>query len=531
MREFRDETNPAKIADLVQGRLFSYSDSITQWAERVSGIFLRKAEKADYEDWKKLSEKLGKETRKILKEHGKGETFRALQSEQIILIKSLPQDAAKKVHEWAVEGMHKGERYDSIAQRIFDEIGIVTRNHATLIARTEASRAKANFQQARAMALGSSEYQWITMDDYRVRPLHARLDGRIFRWDSPPATDIGRGGQWLHSHPGAIFNCFTGDTLVRLDRRIRKVIRSPFDGRVVDIRTSGASVTATPNHPMLTQRGWVAAGEIREGDYLLQPLGDAIHVIEADKERSHVRIADLFDAFAAEGVTAPGVLFDFYGDRPNGEVDTAPVKWELIFDKMPQLLKSIPDLGLSRPSGVVDGVRLNAFDMRGAGGGRETASLGEWSSFHTKKHRFATVSDSESVIFEAVDNNGSGNTERLGNRQDGFPAGVSADDFSFVKFEPIVGWASCFGDDNSNSSEVLAKDIGRVVDSFSGLLKKCPRLYQGFRVEELVFRDFLGHVYTLETEMGWYNVTTCNFTVKNCRCRARPLLPEGRLEE
>lgn len=207
MREFRDETNPAKIADLVQGRLFTYADSITEWAERVSGIFLRKAEKADYEDWKKLSEKLGKETRKILKEHGKGGTFRALQSEQIILIKSLPQDAAKKVHEWAVEGMHKGERYDSIAQRIFDEIGIVTRNHATLIARTEASRAKANFQQARAMALGSSEYQWITMDDYRVRPLHARLDGQIFRWDMPPATDIGRGGQWLHSHPGAIFNC------------------------------------------------------------------------------------------------------------------------------------------------------------------------------------------------------------------------------------------------------------------------------------------------------------------------------------
>ena len=191
----------------MQGRLFTYADSITGWAERVSSIFLKRAEKADYEEWKKLSGELGKKTRKILKEHGKGETFQALQSEQVNLIKSLPQDAALKVHEWAIEGMHRGERYDSIAQRIFDEIGIVSRNHATLIARTETSRAKANFQQARAMALGSTEYQWITMDDYRVRPLHARLDGRIFRWDSPPATDIGRGGQMIHSHPGGSFNC------------------------------------------------------------------------------------------------------------------------------------------------------------------------------------------------------------------------------------------------------------------------------------------------------------------------------------
>lgn len=191
----------------MQGRLFTYADSITEWAERVSSIFLKRAEKADYEEWRKLSGELGKNTRKILKEHGKGETFQALQSDQVSLIKSLPQDAALKVHEWAIEGMHRGERYDNIAQRIFDEIGIVSRNHATLIARTETSRAKANFQQARAMALGSTEYQWITMDDYRVRPLHARLDGRIFRWDSPPATDIGRGGQMIHSHPGAVFNC------------------------------------------------------------------------------------------------------------------------------------------------------------------------------------------------------------------------------------------------------------------------------------------------------------------------------------
>lgn len=207
MREFRDETNPLTLADKIQGRLFTYSDSLTQWAERVSGTFLKKAEKADYEDWKRLSEGLGKKTRKILKEHGAGETFRVLQDEQVNLIKSLPQDAALKVHEWATEGMHRGERYDAIAQRIFDEIGIVSRNHATLIARTESSRAKANFQQARAQALGSTEYQWVTMDDYRVRPLHARLDGKIFRWDMPPATDIGRGGQWIHSHPGAVFNC------------------------------------------------------------------------------------------------------------------------------------------------------------------------------------------------------------------------------------------------------------------------------------------------------------------------------------
>ena len=213
--EYAAEENPLIAADRIQGRLFSYADTLDQWASEVAATMLERVALADFKVWKDMGRKaweetgqrVGAATLKALRSDAVAPTFSKLQLEQVELIKSLPREAGLKVHEWATEGLARGQRYADIVGRIQDELGRVTESRAVLIARTETARARSNFTQARARAIGSTQYVWHTVGDGTVRPMHAALDGTVHDWSNPPVTDIGRGGIPIRSNPGCVFNC------------------------------------------------------------------------------------------------------------------------------------------------------------------------------------------------------------------------------------------------------------------------------------------------------------------------------------
>ena len=51
---------------------------------------------------------------------------------------------------------------------------------------------------------GFDRYVWTTRKDDRVRPDHARLEGRICSWNDPPVVDLRSGRR---RHPGEDYNC------------------------------------------------------------------------------------------------------------------------------------------------------------------------------------------------------------------------------------------------------------------------------------------------------------------------------------
>lgn len=51
---------------------------------------------------------------------------------------------------------------------------------------------------------GFQYYVWITKKDDRVRPDHARLEGRICNWNDPPLADSRYG---IYAHPGQTWGC------------------------------------------------------------------------------------------------------------------------------------------------------------------------------------------------------------------------------------------------------------------------------------------------------------------------------------
>lgn len=66
------------------------------------------------------------------------------------------------------------------------------------------AKATSSLRVQLAEAFGIEEYKWVTVHDSRVRHDHKTLDGRIFRFDSPPIVDNATGRR---GNPGDDYNC------------------------------------------------------------------------------------------------------------------------------------------------------------------------------------------------------------------------------------------------------------------------------------------------------------------------------------
>jgi SPP1 gp7 family putative phage head morphogenesis protein len=181
-------------------RLRKYAALIRPWANAVGTRMIADVSRKDREVWRSRSSEMGVALRREIETAPTGEAQRALLVEQVRLITSMPTDAADRVHKLVVEGMFNSARASEIAAEIM-RTGQVTKSRATLIARTEVGRAATTLTQVRAEHIGSEGYIWRTAEDSSVRPSHAKMDGKVVRWESPPTLD------GLTGHAGALPNC------------------------------------------------------------------------------------------------------------------------------------------------------------------------------------------------------------------------------------------------------------------------------------------------------------------------------------
>jgi SPP1 gp7 family putative phage head morphogenesis protein len=180
--------------------LTNYAKLIEPWAESVAKLMLADVARRDAVMWKKTGADMSKQLRRELAQAPTGAIFSSLQAQQVTLIKSLPLEAAKRVHDLSMTSMLESTRASYVAKQILATES-VTKAKATLIARTEVSRATSNLVQARATYAGSDGYIWRTSGDYDVRDSHADMEGKYVRWGSPPKLD------GLVGHAGTLPNC------------------------------------------------------------------------------------------------------------------------------------------------------------------------------------------------------------------------------------------------------------------------------------------------------------------------------------
>ena len=202
-----DPLNPDTSNSLNQA-LKTYSDIIGPWAlNLVSGI-IGQVDNQDKFAWRQHSKNMSIALRKELDQTDTGDIIKQLLQQNVLLIKSIPVQAAQRVNKLVQENMMQSRRASDIAEEIM-QTEYVTKSRATLIARTEISKASGALTQARALGIGSEGYIWRTAGDAIVRKSHRAMNGKFVRWDSPPPINEGtdKAPRIINHHAGDIWNC------------------------------------------------------------------------------------------------------------------------------------------------------------------------------------------------------------------------------------------------------------------------------------------------------------------------------------
>jgi SPP1 gp7 family putative phage head morphogenesis protein len=132
------------------------------------------------------------------------DALRDFRRSTVDLIRRMPRRQMDRIRALVDEAAESGMRVETLRRRIQEETGIA-RRRAELIAEDQVLGANAALHRQRAAAAGVRRYEWSTSQDERVRPEHARLEGRVFDLDGPGAPGAGVNGE--PAHPGEAIRC------------------------------------------------------------------------------------------------------------------------------------------------------------------------------------------------------------------------------------------------------------------------------------------------------------------------------------
>ena len=194
-----DELN--RVSDRLRNLLRQYSNTITPWANNLAKKMVNRIVSVDERAWIQLSKEMGAELRKEINSAPTKEMIDEFNRKQVELITSLPLEAAERVRKMTLEGIIKGTRAETIAEKIL-ETGNVTKSRAKMIARTEVSTTASELTRIRSKHIRSTNYYWRTSEDGSVRESHKKMNGKICSWDDPPEVEPGK-----HYHAGQYPNC------------------------------------------------------------------------------------------------------------------------------------------------------------------------------------------------------------------------------------------------------------------------------------------------------------------------------------
>ncbi len=180
--------------------LRSYAETIEPWARSVGERMVSEVAARDRKTWREVSAEMGRQLHHEIDNAPIGGVIRQRLEDQVTLIKSIPLEAAQRVHNLTVENAHTGERFTVLADKIM-EGGGVSRSKATTIARTETGRTLTEITKARSESVNSPGYIWRTSKDFNVRPSHQAMEGRFVAWGEPPELD------GMVGHAGCLPNC------------------------------------------------------------------------------------------------------------------------------------------------------------------------------------------------------------------------------------------------------------------------------------------------------------------------------------
>lgn len=290
---------------------------------------------------------------------------------------------------------------------------------------------------------------------------------------------------WAEGEPPLHTNCLPGDTLVLPVGEVAAGSKRWFEGDVARIVTSKYNLTATPNHPILTERGWVAAGKIKQGDkvWCYRPSEWERLLVDADNENVITPIKDVFSSLGVSGFRVPVSAPDFHGDGANSEVAIIRTNSKV----MPAA-----DPFIAQPLGK------NALVLTGVG---EAPVFGQSSTAQLVEVGLAPADGGVSS----------------GNLLSALSLAHSAPPQEFgLRLTPGL---------NPSLDEVSSDNLARYSSHLRHAKFGLPSKIELQEVVEVDNSNFSGHVYNLQSESEVY--VASGIITHNCRCRTEIVILPG----
>lgn len=419
------------------------------------------------------------------------------------------------------QGMSLGQNPRVIAKSIKERIG-GSQSRAETIARTEITNA---LRQARMdETLSAQESLGIQTKEMHLsalspttRPTHAARHSKLF--------SIQEQKEWWARDANSI-NCYLPGT--RVAGRFVAGSKAHYAGPVVKLVTaSGRNLTVTPNHPVMTNGGLVAAAKIKKGDNLLAYGIDVVNPIwvpALNDKQGHSAIEDVFASLLEVGHSGSARVgaVDFHGDGEfiNHDVSVVfsdsvlPVACDASISKALDCLSlkhADPALGktgssflkslfaiclpssliVSRPYAILSKLWSKAFCANYCGFGHPT----EGKPVLSKKPVYGY----------------SGYPSGIANLQNGLTGVVSILKLAYVKYfvEPLSFWNTSLSKPSEHGAFAYRKSTSNACGALPGNVSVD-------NVVDVIWLEYFGHVYDLEEVSGL--MIAENLISSNCKC-------------
>jgi hypothetical protein len=374
-------------------------------------------------------------------------------------VTNLIGDIITQIRQAITRGLIQGESYPTMTKRII-EIGNKNAWMIQRIIRTEAHRIQnqANLdvtEEAQSKGHNLEKY-WVTAQDDAVRDSHEAMhnqkaDKEGYFYSPSGARTKAPGGFGI---PEEDINCFTGDTMVVTPTELQRAYKRYYEGDLIEITTAkGINISATPNHPILTDHGWVALKDIKTGFNVICTSFSHLRCFPySNINYKPTMIAKIFDFIPVKGSAqrVRSSTKQFHGDGFNSQVYIKNIDSKLRNNIETSLLQ--PSLQNIFTLSNLTKRLLNAFSSLYSSFNRLISSNKCFVSFfskffsffkskitHSKIHRLASVSLNNSNIMQPTNNSSSGNLEEISHLFHRHSTGIFIDNVIGTNIKPFSG--------------------------------------------------------------------------------------------
>jgi hypothetical protein len=254
-------------------------------------------------------------------------------------IKRYGPEAKEKIRSALLKGLSEGKTFEQMAREIKKGINKIY-SSAMTITRTEGMRAInlgqfIAYQRAEENGVEGIDV-WSSTKDGATRPTHRMADGQKRGEKIKDAFSIG-GFKALYPHDPNLpaqeaINCIP-EYEIPIGFDVEKLFKRYYKGFLINIKTaSGFEFSVTPNHPVLTDQGWIAANLLNKSSNIIGlDFGKQINSSNLNVNNRPMIVSKIFDLFQIMGSCQRqcGTNFQFHGDGGNSNVNIETINSHL----------------------------------------------------------------------------------------------------------------------------------------------------------------------------------------------------------